>query len=237
MKSLNLTLINTKVNCPLDYEVQTIAKDQVFTKFTISVMPHCQLRGSGSPSKTETYVLNFNSPSYITDKAKNAPTITTIKTKAKLYKYIPASSKEVVSATGVFFSAASYTTMALSLGIILFQSVGVGSFWSLVNILQIISYIPVIDCYLPPILEIFLTQYLTMGKLVLPFSLFPDWIPNPLGWMSDMAIYHVTENFLRSGFNSMSFLYNFADQLFTWLILALIYTILKFICLLTPKNR
>ena len=182
-------------------------------------------------------MLTFNSATSITDVAGNAPTITVLKTKARSKKYISPSSKAVVSTTGVFFTAASYATLALSLGIVLFQSVGVGSFWSFVNILQIISYIPVIDCYIPPVLEIFLTQYLTMGKIVLPFDLLPDWIPNPIGWLSNWAVVQVTENFLRSGFNSMSFLYNFSDQLLTWFVLALIYAALRLLCWLSPKNK
>jgi len=103
--------------------------------------------------------------------------------------------------------------------------------------LQILSFIPGINCYLPPNLETFLTEYLNIGNLVFPFQLLPDWIPNPLSWLSYYLMNPISTRFSLCGYESISFIYNFGAQLFTWVLLFIGYLILTAITKLFPEPK
>ncbi len=100
------------------------------------------------------------------------------------------------------------------------------SFWAFVNMLQILSYLPVIDCFVPSNLEIFLTKYLAISKTVFQFQIVPSSFPNPLSWMGFFLTSPLNIRLELMGYNSVNFLYNFADELFTWVLLGLTYVAL-----------
>ena len=94
-----------------------------------------------------------------------------------------------------------------------------------------------INCYIPQNLEQFLTTYLIMQNLVIPFNIFPSFIPNPLSIFSGFLSASFVANFKLRGIQSLSFLYNFADQLFTWLVLGIIYIVLKILTKCIPEKK
>ena len=70
-----------------------------------------------------------------------------------------------------------------------------------------------LDSVLPPNFEMFLTNYLTMAQLVLPINLLPGGIGNIFSYLSFFALSDITSKLKLRGLQSLSFIYNFADQL------------------------
>ncbi len=103
--------------------------------------------------------------------------------------------------------------------------------------LQILSYIPAIGCQIPSNLQVFLTEYLAVAKMTVPLKALPGFIPNPLGWLGDFLTVPVNLRFSICGYESVSFIYNFADQLLTWVLLAVGYIALCLLTSILPKSR
>ena len=232
MKKMKVSLENTISPCEMTWSIgPNYVANTNFINLTIITRSFCIIKGIN-----EEFIVQFSDTSLIRDRANNKLATTLVRAPARKQSYIPESSKKALAAAGTLFSSSGLTTFALSVGLVVFQSVAVGSFWSFINIIQILSYLPMIDCLIPYILEIFLTQYLTMGKLTIPYSILPNWFPNPLNWLSDLVLSNLGENYIRTGISSVSFLYNFADQLTTWIVLGIIYIFLKAVSAITPNE-
>ncbi len=102
---------------------------------------------------------------------------------------------------------------------------------------QMLSFIPLINGVMPANMEMFMKDYLSVVSITIPFSLFPSFIPNPLAWIAVFISDAFNDRFHQFGFESASFLWNFAEQLLTWLIMLVIYTTLSVISLYLPDNR
>ena len=100
-----------------------------------------------------------------------------------------------------------------------------------------ISYLPLINCKIPTNLQIFLTNYLSVAKIVIPFQLLPAFIPNPLAFLTDFLTEPFSYLYSYCGYYSLSFIYNFASELFTWLFLLIIYLILNFLTWIAPRPK
>ena len=70
-----------------------------------------------------------------------------------------------------------------------------------------------IDCVLPTNFVDFLTNYLTMAQLTLPLNFLPGGIGNILSYLAFFSISDITSQLKLRGLVSLSFIYNFADQL------------------------
>ena len=205
----------------LDTDVESI---DFFTKIVIETEVLCSLKGR------ETFYLKFKNPMYITDNIGNPLSTTEITAQALKNNYMDSKQKAVVQGAGTAFSGTSIATLAFVIGMNMIQSAAVGSFWAFINMLQMLSYLPMIDCDIPQNLVVFLTQYMTVGKVSLPFDMMPSWIPNPLAYLPTFLTDPFNGRFSLCGYATLSFIYNFADQLTTWCLLLAFYIAL---CILT----
>ena len=89
----------------------------------------------------------------------------------------------------------------------------------------------------PPLVVAFINNYLSVIDISFPFYLIPIDFINPIYWLSDFITPPFNTKFLESGFQSVSIIYNFANQIWTWLTLILIYFILKFLVWVLPGER
>ncbi len=141
-----------------------------------------------------------------------------------------------MSGSGTALSVASWATFILALGLVLFQSVAIGSFWAFINMLQMISFLPIIDCVIPSNFETFITQYLTVGDVSFPFDTFSEYIPNPLSYLSAFITNPLDSRYFQCGFESLSFIYNFGSQLVTWLLVGLFYLLIRILVRAFPRR-
>ena len=232
MKStfMEVNLANTKGSCNVSWQLSTsfaelIAINQMIIHTNVS----CSLIG------TEIFVIRFKRPDFITDLSNNSMTSSVYK--AQALKYVPDSVKAAVSQAGTTFTASAFATFGLVLLMNLVKSAAIGSFWAFVNMLQILSYIPLINFNLPYNLETFMTQYLSVSKITPPYSALPNWIPNVTSYFSSFFIGLSGYRFTLCGYETWSFLYNFSDELTTWMLLAVFYGILRLLTCVIPESR
>ncbi len=182
----------------------------------------CSLKGY------ERFQVTFRNPQLVQDLHNNSLQNPVITANTLSYVYVNPTQRAVLEGAGDTFTVMTFLTFAFVIGMNLLQSAAVGSFWAFINMLQLLSYIPVINCTLPYTLEVFLTQYLSVSKVSFPFQLFISGF-SLLSWPTFLTL-PLNPRFSLSGYDSTSFIYNFAEQLSTWLLLALLYVLL---CVLT----
>eukprot|EP00826_Nyctotherus_ovalis_P053387 TRINITY_DN6930_c0_g2_i1.p1 TRINITY_DN6930_c0_g2~~TRINITY_DN6930_c0_g2_i1.p1 ORF type:complete len:134 (+),score=13.30 TRINITY_DN6930_c0_g2_i1:75-476(+) len=120
---------------------------------------------------------------------------------------------------------------------VLFQSVAIQSFWSLINMIQVLSYLPLLNLSIPSNLEIFLDEYLSFKGLTFPFDIFPKLSFGPEKFAELFSTEAFGELFGLHGFESFNFLYVFCDELFTWLLMGLGYVALNVLYRIIKKSR
>jgi len=202
-----------------------------FENISISVRLNCSLQ-----ENAQRFIVEFKKLYMITDLYNNKLATPIISALSKRYLYISDSAKEAVSDAGSSFSISGFATFGIILGVNMLQSTAVESFWAFMNMLQILAYIPIISCELPYNLEIFLTQYLSVSRVSFPFKMLPSWVPNPLTYIRNFLVIPFNTRFELCGFESLSFIYNFSEQLFTWVLLIAFYILIRLICLVIPDN-
>ena len=104
------------------------------------------------------------------------------------------------------------------------------TFWSFVNMIQILFYFRLMNIMIPPNLN-FVYSYLNVAKLEIPF------IPNIFVFLNLMNPDPLNERFMTCGLKSISFLYNFGQKLFIWCIVAISYSLLLFLHKSLPRKR
>eukprot|EP01022_Parablepharisma_sp_SALTPOND_P028562 TRINITY_DN71152_c0_g1_i1.p1 TRINITY_DN71152_c0_g1~~TRINITY_DN71152_c0_g1_i1.p1 ORF type:complete len:1645 (-),score=40.75 TRINITY_DN71152_c0_g1_i1:653-5587(-) len=231
-KSLNVRLVGTRNSC--NFTWTNIDSFPIYTphkKFSLQAEVNCSLRG-----EAEIFYVELTEPSYVRDYANNSLQTTVLSARAKRYVYISKDQQAAVEGAGTSFSASSFLTFALVLGANLMQSAAVGAFWTFINMLQLISYVPIISCELPHNLEVFLTEYLTVGRVAFPFRLLPGYLPNPFAYFTAFITFPFNERFVVCGYESLSFIYNFAEQLITWLLLLGFYLLLRILTCCIPET-
>lgn len=181
--------------------------------------------------------VTFNNRSLLQDLSENSLSSEKLIGKALRSIFISNSEKAGAEAMGAGFQAASLTTFVGSIGINLFQSFAMGSFWILVDTIQILTYLPLIDCLVPANLEIVLSDYFTIAEIKIPFDLVPEWIPNPKTYLEFFEIIPFSDRFELNGYDSLSFVYNFAEDLLTWSLLIFLYLGLRFLSWLFPQIK
>jgi len=209
----------------------TVSQNIKFTNLTIHVKLNCSLQ-----ENAQIFTVEFKSDKMITDPYGNKLATPILSARSKRYIYISDTAKDIVDGTGSSFSMSGFVTFGIILGINLLQSTAVESFWAFMNMLQMLMYIPIISCELPYNLEIFLTQYLSVGRVAFPFKMLPTWIPNPINWIKSKLVLPFDMRFSICGFDSLSFIYNFSEQLFTWILLLVFYLAVRFLCLIIPET-
>ena len=118
-----------------------------------------------------------------------------------------------------------------------FRSAGTTPFWDFMSMIQMMSYPPLMNWILPDNLINFITNYMTINSISIPFNLLPDWVPNPLNALQMFIFDPFNDKMMQYGYISISFIYNFAQQLFTWIVLLAIYLMLCLFVKLIPSQR
>ena len=97
------------------------------------------------------------------------------------------------------------------------------------SMVQFLSFIPLMNWNIPGVFSTFINSYLTVTGITIPFAMIPVNYLNPLYLLSNFITPPFNSKFFDCGFNSVSLIYNFANQLFTWITLLLIYFLLIFL--------
>ncbi len=230
---MTVTLEGAKEGCTISWGFTTnFTKGESFKTLDIQVTVPCSLSGGA-----EIYYVTFKKPKVIQDTSNNALATETLHAYAKRFVYVDDSQQAAVSGTGSTFTASGFATLGLVVGINLFQSMTVGSFWTFMDMLQIISYLPLLALNFPYNLEVFLTEYLTVSEITIPFKMLPSWVPNPITYVKSFAGNMVGGRFLDCGYESFSFIYNMSENLFTWVFLLIFYVLLRILTRYIPKKK
>jgi len=231
IKSIDLKIDEIPELCDFKWNIKNkLDMNSDFTKFTITTNFTCSLQGF------EKISLTILDPTIITDYYYNTLITLSFNSKALRYKYISSAEQAATDASGKAFSITSIITLLLIIGINLLQSAAVGSFWSFINMAQILFYVPVINVNPPANLKAFLSGYLTCIKLAVPIKSFPNWIPNPLVTLAPFITSPFNSRFFEIGYETSSFIYNFAEELITWVIVVFTYALLCFLDYIIPEG-
>ena len=193
--------------CVMNWDLQNnFERSSVLTNLVIVTSPKCSLNN-------DLYTVKFNNIFLITDLVDNHLSKDTLQIKAYGYTY----KDEIISlkVAGSIINYSSLIIVVVMIGLSIFQSMAVGSVWNFVNMIQMLSYLPILDCYIPDNLEIFLTEYITAKSIVIPFNIIPDFPYNPLKYLELFLTDPFNETFGELDFESINFIYNFADELLT----------------------
>lgn len=151
------------------------------------------------------------------DSGHNELRVKSFETPATRQLYI----QPALSAAGASFLGLTYATFIITVGVNPFKSKP--PFWIFMSMIQMLSFTPVLNCEMPSNLEEILTKYFGVSKSSIPFDDLPTWVPNPRKFIAKFKTDPLNSKFDNAGYASISFLYNFSDQLGTWIILTLAY--------------
>ena len=222
-----------KNKCDLKWKLaDAFGPKKSFNKLKIKINPQCSLEAS-----EDDYIVIFTDPSLIVDKSNNKYKAETMELKTQRYTFISNDDEAYSKEIGSVFSSSSIVTLGITIGASLFQSIAMESFWSFMNMVQFISYLPGLNCALPPNFEIFMTDYLSIKKLSIPVDMIPEFPYNPLNYITCFLTNPFSERFSLLGYESISFIFNFLDELVTWLLLLLLYLLLMILCSIFSKNK
>eukprot|EP00826_Nyctotherus_ovalis_P064808 TRINITY_DN9514_c0_g2_i10.p1 TRINITY_DN9514_c0_g2~~TRINITY_DN9514_c0_g2_i10.p1 ORF type:complete len:251 (+),score=26.46 TRINITY_DN9514_c0_g2_i10:202-954(+) len=229
----NMKVYMLDIECELEWKFNSPFKSgATFQSLKINIKPKCSLKG-----KSEVYVVEFSSRELITDTTGNEMAEKTYMAYSLRYVYVSDTMKEVLEAAG---EATNSITTFTFLGLILIsilQFAVLGTFWIFINTVQFISYLPVINCYLPYCFTQFLANYLKIKNVTIPFQLLPDSLWTPLKTFAVFLTEPFNSRLLENGYESVSFLYNFAEELITWIGIALLYLLLLILTRIISKEK
>jgi len=211
---------------------QYLNENSVLTRLRINLDLDCTLKGG-----LEKFNLTFVDTEKITDLYGNYLSTKNLYANSLRFLYISDQQKAAIEATGTAFSVSTFTTFGLVIGMSMLQSAAVGSFWTFVNMLQMIAYIPILKCEIPYNLQVFLTQYMSVSKVVFPLKLLPNFVLNPLNILKAFITESIGENFEICGYETFSFIWNFGEELITWIFLLMFYLFLKLLDSCLPAGR
>ena len=160
--------ISSKLVLNLAWEfVEDYTKSDTVSYLLIKPTINVNLKGL-----VETFYVRFKDRNLIVD-AFGFPLQTELIKAPALRNVIVAESVETAAA---IFNIGAYITLIFAV-LLSVQSNPV--FWVFVGMIQIISYIPYLDCEAPENLVYFLNQFFALSKASIPFDSLPSWFPNP----------------------------------------------------------
>jgi len=232
-QTMNVILIGAPNNCEFNWTLNcTFEAYEIITEMNIVAYAKCSLQNNA-----QIFQVAFTKPLLVTDTSNNTLTTPTMQVYSKRFVYIPDSEKAAMESTGSAFDSSSSVTFILLLGFSMFQSVAMGSFWAFINMLQMISFLPLINVELPSFFETVINDYLTIKRVSIPLKALPDFIFNPLELLASFITKPFNTKFIMSGYDSLSFLFNFADELFTWVCIFFFYLFLRFLTAIIPRGK
>ena len=102
---------------------------------------------------------------------------------------------------------------------------------------QFLYFIPLLNGNIPPLIVTFINNYLSVIDISFPFELIPIDFINPIYLLSDFITPPFNTKFLDAGYQSVSIIFNLANQIWTWLTLLFSYFILRFLVRALPGKR
>jgi len=229
----NITIDFSEEPCNLQkFSDKYIPANSSITFLQINLHLECSLQGG-----LEKYNLTFNGVDKITDLYGNTLSTKNLHANTLRFLYISDAQKASIEATGAAFSVSTFMTFGLVITMSMLQSTAIGSFWTFVNMIQLASYIPILKCKIPYNLQVFFTQYMSVSKVVFPLKLLPDFILNPLNILKAFITESIGENFEICGYETFSFLWNFGEELITWILLGMFYILLKILDIILPSGK
>ena len=212
---------------PISWSIDSIImKNSPFNSLKISTNINYNIKGS-----TEMFHVEFKDLSLIYDRGGNS--LKTSKySKPALRQFF---SEPTLESIGSGFNIIAWMLFIIEIGLSPFKSSG--SFWPYINMLQILSYLPAIDCDIPSNLRTVLTEYLGTTKSSLPFEYLPSWVPNPINLLELFHTPPINENFFDVGHISSSFIYNFSSQIWTLFSMILLYLLFILASRIAPKIK
>ncbi len=227
--TIELSLLHVAKDCVLKYAFRVPKAKSNFTQLVADLTIEC------SVSSTAKLKATFRSPGLFVDENRIGMTETAVTVCLNKASWIDPNSAQLVASAGSGFNSANVVVMCASLGQYLLQSVALGSLWALVNMAQLIYYTPVFSTQIPANLNMFIANYLTVAQIQIPSSL--NFVSLPTEWLDQLQSSLIDGNLKDFGLSSLSFLYNFYQQLFTWLALLCCYLCLVALDRLRPKGR
>ena len=140
---------------------------------------------------------------------------------------------DAVDTSGNVFSIANYIALILT---ILLSGKSNPAFWIFVSMIQMLSYLPLLNCSVSGNLKHFIKTYFGASKASIPFDSFPSWVPNPTSYINRFIVPPNNIEAIELGYISICFLYNFGYQLFTWITVLMMYG-LFFLASKLPYNK
>ena len=195
------------------------------TNLKIELEPIKSLKGN-----IETFTVEFTDGSLIVDRGENILDRRILTIKSMRYVYISSTEQAIFDCIGTSFNAISILSFVGMLGYSCFQSASLEMVWSFVNTLQILSYLPLLKYDMPWNLKIFLTDYVTIKKIALPFDMIPNFSISDL--LEPFSNSPYNEKFSEAGYETTSFIINFYEELSTFAVFVFMYLLL---CLLEGR--
>jgi len=139
-----------------------------FTELTLNTTIPFSIQGNN-----EVFTVTITNNSIIQDFAENLLLNTKFQIPAIRYLILT----ETVQTVGNLFVIIGYLGLIMTIGLSSFKSST--EFWAFLSTLQILSYLPLIDCIIPLNMKSFFADYFGVSKSSIPFDSLPEWI-NPL---------------------------------------------------------
>ena len=224
-KTIEITL---KKNCDMSWKLnKNFSKNTTFTELLIEITPKCPLE------RLMIDKILFKNVELIADLSENALATRIIRVKTSKHTHEEVDIAAEIA--GELINTSSVVTLVFMLGLASFQICAVGSLWHFINMIQILSYIPLLNCKIPSNYRLVLTDYLTIKKLAIPLDFIPDFPFSPFSYLPQFMTKSLNGRFVELVYESTSFIFNFAEELSTWLFLGLFYLLLTLSAWLFPK--
>jgi len=231
LAGLNSTQIKNKIEINIkecsEFEwdfANNFTANQHINRVLINTQALCHLTGH------ESIIFKILSTGLFKDTSGNALKPLNIKTNAHAQNYMTDVEKAVMENTGNFFSLSSMVTFGIIVGVNMIQMTAVESFWTFINMLQMLSIIPLVDCNLPANLMKFFIEYLSVAKVALPVEIVP------YDFISKFENMPYNRRFAENGYENTSIIVNFIDQLTTWILLIIFYLIITILTYVVSQD-
>ena len=153
-----------------------------------------------------------------------------------IYIYIYIEEEESVRGMGNTIQWSIMGTLSINLLLAILVSSSLSLLIPLFNLIQLISFIPLLEIRLPENLRMFISDYLMFSHFQFPFS------QNPLhSWgitdMSDVMNKPYSDNFAAQNIHSKSFAVNYGGQLFIWGTFIAVYIFIRILYIIWKNER
>ena len=194
-----------------------------FTTININTMINFHIRGN-----SEIFTIDFCKPLF-TDLTGNEIMLQTYYVPALRLLYLNGFFK----GAGSIFKIGTYVSLFLTICLNPFKSAKY--FWFFMGLIQLVYYIPFINCIIPSNFEYFLREYFGVTKLAIPFDSFPKQI-NPMPYIEMFHDKPFNDQFESMGYRAKSFIYNYLNQILTFITMGFTYLGISLAIYIVPEK-